>query len=61
MTSYLPRSSPGSVDRLVRENDMARENEPLGRRDEKGAFMIRNNVQRLGEHVTAALLVRFTP
>ena len=28
---------------------------------EKEEFMMRNNVERLGEHVTAALLRRLTP
>jgi hypothetical protein len=32
----------------------------LRRRDEE-EFMMRNNVQRLGEHVTATLLGRLTP
>jgi hypothetical protein len=33
----------------------------LGRRDEKEEFTMRTNVQRLGEHVTAALLGQVTP
>ncbi len=62
MTSYLPPSSPRPVDRLVTENDMTpRQRAWLGRRDEKEEFMMRTNVQRLGEHVTAALLGQVTP
>jgi hypothetical protein len=61
MTSYLPPSSPRPVDRLVTENDMTpRQRAWLGRRDEKEEFM-GTNVQRLGEHVTAALLGQVTP
>jgi hypothetical protein len=53
----LPASrQPPPVDRLVKENDVTPGN---GRRDEE-EFMMRNNVQRLGEHVTAALLGRLT-
>jgi hypothetical protein len=33
----------------------------LRREDQKEEFMMRNNVERLGEHVTAALLGRLTP
>ena len=37
-------------------------NEPgWGRRDEKEKFIMGTNVQRLGGHVTAALLGRLTP
>jgi hypothetical protein len=61
MTSYLPPSNPGPVDRLVTENDMTpRQRAWLGRRD-KEEFTMRTNVQRLGEHVAAALLGRVTP
>jgi hypothetical protein len=60
MTSYLPGSNPGPVDRLVTENDMTSGNE-LRCAGEREEFMMRNNVQRLGEHVTAALLGQVTP
>ncbi|MGO9053110.1 MAG: hypothetical protein ACLQID_14235 [Streptosporangiaceae bacterium] len=61
MSSYLPPSSPRPVDRLVTENDMTpRQRAWLGRRDEKEEFTMRTNVQRLGEHVTAALLGQVT-
>jgi len=61
MTSYLPRSNPRPIDRLARENDMTpRQRAWLGRRDEE-EFTMRTNVQRLGEHVTAALLGQVTP
>ena len=62
MTSYLPPSSPESVRRLAGEDDMTPGNEPgWGRRDEKEKFIMGTNVQRLGGHVTAALLGRLTP
>jgi hypothetical protein len=62
MTSYLPRSNPRPVDRLGQgERHDTRQRASLRRRDEKEEFMMRNNVQRLGEHVTAALLGRLTP
>jgi hypothetical protein len=48
MTNYLPRSD-------------TRQRASLRRRGEKEEFMMRNNVQRLGEHVTAALLGQVTP
>jgi hypothetical protein len=38
-----------------------RQRASLRRRDEQEEFMMCNNVQRLGEHVTAALLGRLTP
>jgi hypothetical protein len=61
MTSYLPPSSPRPVDRLARENDMTpRQRAWLGRRD-KEDFTMRTNGQRLGEHVTAALLGQVMP
>jgi hypothetical protein len=60
MTSYLSGSNPGPVDRLVRENDMTLGNE-LRCAGEREEFMMRNNVQRLGEHVAAALLGQVTP
>jgi hypothetical protein len=62
MTSCQPHSNPRPVDRLVKENDMTPGNE-LRCADEisKEEFMMCNNVQRLGEYVTAALLGRLTP
>jgi hypothetical protein len=58
--SHLTGSNPGPVDRLVKENDMTPGNE-LRCAGEREEFMMRNNVQRLGEHVTAALLGQVTP
>jgi hypothetical protein len=61
MISYLPRSNPRPVDRLGQgERHDTRQRALLRRRDEE-EFMMRNNVQRLGEHVTATLLGRLTP
>jgi hypothetical protein len=48
VTNYLHRSD-------------TRQRASLRRRDEKEEFMMRTNVQRLGEHVTAALLGQVTP
>jgi NAD(P)-dependent dehydrogenase (short-subunit alcohol dehydrogenase family) len=47
MTNYLPRSD-------------TRQRASLRRRDGEEEFMMRNNMQRLGEHVTAALLGQVT-
>jgi hypothetical protein len=61
MTFYLPPSSPRPVDRLVTNDMTPRQRAWLGRRDEKEDLTMRTNVQRLGEHVTAALLGQVTP
>lgn len=45
MTSYLPRSDPGSADRMARENDMPLGNERRRRRDEEESMM-RDSVER---------------
>jgi hypothetical protein len=60
MTSYLPRSDTWQRASLLPRGDTW-QRASLRRRGEKEEFMMRNNVQRLGEHVTAALLGQVTP